>query len=248
MVERYTLSSLDEVSDRLGVSVPDGIRPRFNIAPLQTALIRTASALVAARWGLLPPWRGHGGKRGPHVVHAAVDDLERVPLLRNAFRSQRCLVLADGFYVWRRTGNKPQPVWVHPAADPGRPEARSRLIAFAGLAATHRDDDQPSFAIVVGPASPLVASLVAPPTSPSAPSRTSGAGRAVTAAPTMPIVLAAGGYDTWLTGTREAARMQLDHQPEGWRADPVSTRVSSVEHDDEACIALLGNPAQGELF
>jgi putative SOS response-associated peptidase YedK len=226
MVERYTLTSLDDVAAVFGAAPPDGATPRFNIAPLQLAPIRSASSLAVARWGLLPPWRGHGGKRGPHVLHAPIEDLEQVPLLRNAFKSQRCLVIADGFFVWRRTGKKPQPVWVHPAPDPGHPGARSRTIAFAGIAATHRDDDQLSFAVLVGPASALVAPHAA----------------------AMPVVIPAADYATWLTGSRERARELLATPLDGWRADPVSTWVNSAEHDDARCVEPLGNPAQGELF
>jgi putative SOS response-associated peptidase YedK len=230
MVERYTLTSLDEVAETFGVAATADLgpqlAPRYNIAPLQSAPIRSASGLTVARWGLLPPWRGHGGKRGPHVLHAPIDEIDEVPLLRNAFKSQRCLVIADGFFVWRRTGKKPQPFWVHATADPARPSARSRPIAFAGLAATHRDDGQLSFAIIVGPASPLVAPL----------------------APTMPLVVPTTGHAAWLAGPREGARELLATPPERWRADPVSTWVNSVEHDDPKCVESTGNPSQGELF
>jgi len=225
MVERYTLTSLDEVADTFGVAAPGG-PPRFNIAPLQLAPICTAEGIAIARWGLLPPWRGHGGKRSPHVLHAPVESIDQVPLLRNAFKSQRCLVIADGFYLWRRTGKKPQPMWLHPTAAPGCPAARSRPVGFAGVAATHRDDGQPSFAIIVGPASPLVAPL----------------------APVMPVVIPADSYAAWLTGPRDRARELLAIPPEHWRADPVSTWVNSLEHDDARCVEPLGNPAQGELF
>ena len=122
MVERYSLSSLDEVAGLFGTGAE--LVPRFNIAPLSRAPIRTAAGLALARWGLLPPWRGHGGKRGPHVPLAPIDELDATPLLRNAFTRQRCLVLADGFFVWRRTGKKPQPMWLHPTPDPARPHAR----------------------------------------------------------------------------------------------------------------------------
>lgn len=230
MVERYTLTSLDDVAATFGVAVPEGSAPRFNIAPLQVAPICSMNGLEAARWGLLPPWRGHGGKRGPHVLHAPVDAIEPTPLLRNAFKSKRCLVIADGFFVWRRTGKKPQPVWIHPTPDPARRQARSRAIAFAGLAATHRDDDQQSFAIIVGPASPLVAPIAGP------------------ADPTMPVVVPADRYAVWLTGPLERARELLAIPPVGWRADPVSTWVNAVEHDDARCVEPLANPAQGELF
>jgi putative SOS response-associated peptidase YedK len=228
MVERYTLTSLDEIPAIFGVAAPEG-PPRFNIAPLQIAPIRTADGLLAARWGLLPPWRGHGGKRGPHILHAPIDAIEPTPVLRNAFKSQRCLIVADGFYVWHRGGKKPQPMWLHPAADPARPGARSRTIGFAGIAATHRDDHQPSFAMIIGPAGPLIAPH----------------------APAMPLVIAVDDHAAWLTGPRDRAVELITAAlagPTGWRAEPVSTWVNSVDHDDARCVEPLGNPAQGELF
>ena len=228
MVERYTLTSLDEIPAMFGVAAPDG-PPRFNIAPLQIAPICTADGLVAARWGLLPPWRGHGGKRGPHILHAPVDAIDATPVLRNAFKAQRCLILADGFFVWHRGGKKPQPLWLHPAADPARPGTRSRTVGLAGVAATHRDDHQPSFAIVVGPAVPPIAPHMA----------------------TMPLAIPAADHQTWLTGTRDRAAALVTAAlagPTGWRAEPVSTWVNSVDHDDARCVEPLGNPAQGELF
>jgi len=42
MIERYTLTSLDEVAAAFGMAAPDGRVPRFNIAPLHRAPIRTA--------------------------------------------------------------------------------------------------------------------------------------------------------------------------------------------------------------
>jgi putative SOS response-associated peptidase YedK len=233
MVERYSLSSVDEVAAALGGGTSVELAPRFNIAPLQRAPIRTAAGLGLARWGLLPPWRGHGGKRGPHVPYAPIDQLDATPLLRNAFKSRRCLVLADGFFVWRRAGKKPQPMWLHPTPDPARPLARSRLIAFAGVAATHKDDHEPSFAMLVGPANPLVASVLAP---------------AVATGPIAPLVVPAEHFARWLDGPRDAAVALLAYPEHGWRADPVSTWVNSVDHDDEKCVEPLGNPAQGQLF
>jgi putative SOS response-associated peptidase YedK len=228
MIERYTLTTLDEIPAVFGVAAPDG-PPRFNIAPLQIAPIRTADGLIAARWGLLPPWRGHGGKRGPHILHAPFDAIDATPVLRNAFKAQRCLILADGFFVWRRGGKKPQPLWLHPAADPARPAARSRTIGFAGVAATHRDDSQPSFAMIVGPGGPAIAQHTA----------------------AMPLVIPAADHATWLTGARDRAAALLTAAlagPVGWRADAVSSWVNSTDHDDARCVEPLGNPAQGELF
>jgi len=228
MIERYTLTSLDEIAALFGVP-PLAATPRFNIAPLQIAPVATAAGVVAARWGLLPPWRGHGGKRGPHILHAPVDAIEATPILRNAFKAQRCLVIADGFFVWNRAGKKPQPLWLHPTGDPAHAAARSRTVGLAAVAATHRDDGQPSFALLVAPAS-----------APVAPHDT-----------TMPLVIPAADHAGWLTGTRDRATLLVAAAlagPTGWRAELVGPWVNSVDHDDPRCVEPLGNPAQGELF
>lgn len=230
MVERYTLTSLDEVAATFSHAVPAGSTARFNIAPLQHALICTAAEIAMARWGLLPPWRGHGGKRGPHVVHAPLEAIEQVPLLRNAFKSQRCLIVADGFYIWRRTGRRPAPIWIHPVPDPARPGTRTRTIGFAGVTATHRDDGQRSFALIIRPSSPIAAT-----------------GMGLVDVPAAPVVIPTDGYHRWLTDSREVAHTMLTATTD-WRGEPVSTWASSVDHDDPKCIEPVGNPAQGELF
>lgn len=151
-MERLTLSSI------AGLELPAAVaRPRFNLARGQEAAVEVvrggAREIAAMRWGLLAPWRGHGGKRPPMIYTAPRDAIDGTPFLRNAFRAGRCLVLADGFFAWHRGGKKPRPYWIHRAA-PGP-------AAFAGLWAVHRDDDRPSFAIVTAPAGAAVAAIAA---------------------------------------------------------------------------------------
>ena len=114
---------------------------RFNIARDQVAPIEAKDGARTARWGQLAPWRGHGGKRGPNVY------VVEAPAVKA--KAKRCLVLADGFYAWRKIGTKRQPYWIHP----GHP------ISFAGLVATHMDDGVEGFAIVTVPAAGLVAPI-----------------------------------------------------------------------------------------
>ena len=118
MCERYTLTPAR----------------RFNVARGQTAPIETKDGVRDARWGQLAPWRGHGGKRGPNIYE--LDAAAVKP------KAKRCLVLADGFYAWRKLGAKKQPYWIHGTA----------AVAFAGVLATHMDDGVQSFAIVTVPA------------------------------------------------------------------------------------------------
>lgn len=192
---------------------------RFNISPGQDAsacvTIDHTHAIQALRFGLLPRWKGHGGKRGPLVHAAPLEAVAGTPLLRDSFKKQRCLVLADGCFAWRELK---QPIWFHP-------EPR-HVIAFAGVWNTS-DDGIASFAILLGP--PLV-------------TRVNDA---------MPIVLAPRDYDGWLdpkVSPERAAELCVSPAVSDWRADLVSTRMTSAQYDDERCIAPVGNPNQRELF
>lgn len=106
--------------------------PRYNIAHGQTAPVIVDGETRMLRWGLLAPWRGHGGKRGPMFYEAPHEAIAKTPQLRKA---KRVLVPADGFYVWRGK----QAYFIHA----GR-------VQFAGLVDT-RDDHVESFALVSVP-------------------------------------------------------------------------------------------------
>jgi len=141
---RFSLSTLD------GMFVECGASLRYNVAPGQDAwAVRGAREPVRLRWGLLPRWKGHGGTRGPMIEAAPIEAVPATPLLRDAFKSQRCLILADGCYAWNELK---QPVWFHP-------EPR-HVIAFAGVWAVNNDDGVPSFAMLTG--EPLVTRVSEP--------------------------------------------------------------------------------------
>jgi putative SOS response-associated peptidase YedK len=216
----YTLTRIEGVCEAIKAAHDGDLSARFNISPGQrapVAIVREGARVIEhMRWGLLPRWRGHGGKRGPLVHAAPLEAVGGTPLLRDAFKNQRCLVIADGCYAWRELK---QPVWFHPQPP--------RTIAFAGVWNVNDDDDVASFAILMGP--PLV-------------TRVNDA---------MPIVIEPESYAAWLdpsVAPDQATELLMGTPLSGWRADTVSTRMSSSAHDDEQCIAPLGNPNQGELF
>src|SRR5678815_1037213 len=111
----YTLTRIEGLAEAMDAEHDGALSPRFNIAPGQHApviVMRDGHRMVQQmRWGLLPRWRGHGGKRGPLVHAAPLEAVGGTPLLRDAFNKQRCLVVADGCYAWRELK---QPVWFHP--------------------------------------------------------------------------------------------------------------------------------------
>jgi len=105
-----------------------GLRPRYNIAPGQSVpIIRNAgrgNELLLARWGLIPHWSREPGTKYS-TINARAETVAEKPSYRDAFKRQRCLIPANGFYEWRRDGDKKTPHHIH-APDNG-------LLAFAGV-------------------------------------------------------------------------------------------------------------------
>jgi putative SOS response-associated peptidase YedK len=83
--------------------------PRFNIAPTQPIPIVLAEAHTGGakrhfqlvRWGFLPGFV-KDPKDFPLIINARAETLLDKASYRAALRRRRCLVIADGFYEWRK--------------------------------------------------------------------------------------------------------------------------------------------------
>lgn len=122
-----------------GVELPFDVEPRYNVAPTQAvAAIRAGAGGdpegVRLRWGLVPFW-AKDPSIGNRMINARAETLAEKPAFRNAWRKRRCLVLANGFYEWRRDAGGKTPYYAAPAD--GRP------IAFAGLWERWDKGDEP---------------------------------------------------------------------------------------------------------
>lgn len=110
---------------------------RYRIAP--------GDLLDGRRYGLLAPFRGHGGKRPPPIVTAREDDVAKVPTLRKATR----VSLGDGFYATAKINGTLHAWWC--SGD-----------TVAALATVNPDDGIPSFCVLLA-ASTLPHIPLAPP-------------------------------------------------------------------------------------
>jgi putative SOS response-associated peptidase YedK len=130
MCGRFAFYSPTEAAAALfGVSGSVDVQPRYNIAPTQyVAAIRNGAdeqrELVRLRWGLVPFW-AKDPSIGNRMINARAETVAEKPSYRNAYKHRRCLVLADGFYEWRRQGDVKTPYYISLAS--GEP------FALAGL-------------------------------------------------------------------------------------------------------------------
>jgi len=130
MCGRFTLIEEDGVLKRRFVYWEEHLpRPsRYNIAPTQEVLAitnhRGEPKAEMVRWGLIPYW-AKDIKIGNKMINARAETLTEKPAFKRPFAKCRCLILADGYYEWRRLPGGKTPM---------RVLLKSREpFAFAGL-------------------------------------------------------------------------------------------------------------------
>jgi len=92
------------------------IKPGYNISPSQPVLVlleeNNQKRLDFFHWGLVPSWAKDPGI-GNRIINARQETLNEKPSFRGPLKNSRCLVIADGFYEWKREGTIKQPYYIH---------------------------------------------------------------------------------------------------------------------------------------
>ncbi len=108
MCGRYTLRSPRrfEFDSLRNSSLP--LDSRYNIAPGQLVPViadfGNGLELKCVGWGLIPSWSAD--KKG--FINARSETLEDKPSFNESFQKRRCLIPADGFFEWKRSGRAKQ--------------------------------------------------------------------------------------------------------------------------------------------
>jgi len=217
MCGRYTLkSTVRQIEAGLGFDCTEvDLRPRFNIAPSQhVAVVPNAGErrLRQFRWGLVPSW-AKDLSIGNRLINARAETAAEKPSYRNAFKRRRCLVIADGFYEWKREGQGKTPMYIR--MRDGRP------FAFAGLWESWRPaggEELRSCTILTTTPNRLLAPIH----------------------DRMPVILPRECYDRWLNPAADdpAALRELlrPSDPDALEAYAVSSLVNSPANDRPQCI------------
>ena len=130
MCGRFTLTTdLERLETRFDFQAANlSFVPHYNIAPSQSVLTVIAdeggNRAGFLRWGLIPSW-AKDSTIGDRMINARAETVAEKPSFRRALQKRRCLVLADGFYEWRKEGRTKTPMFITlKAREP---------FAFAGL-------------------------------------------------------------------------------------------------------------------
>lgn len=219
MCGRYRLSRRKQViEEHFGaISGDEDWNPRYNIAPTQPVPVirqrpdKPIRELSLMRWGLIPHW-AKDPSIAQNTINAKSETAATKPAFRDPLRFRRCLIPADGFYEWRRTGTRKQ-AFCFEVND-------GQLFAFAGL----WDGWSDSRGTWIKTCSILT-------TRPNA----------VTSAvhDRMPVILDPDSYELWLDpamhNVAAISEVLKPFDPQLMRCYPVRSRINHVVNDDEEC-------------
>jgi putative SOS response-associated peptidase YedK len=223
MCGRYRLSRRKQILEEHfdSISGEDDLSPRYNIAPTQPVPVirqhprEPVRELSLVRWGLVPSW-SKDSSGAAKMINARSETASLKPAFREALQSRRCLIPADGFYEWQRTGAVKQPYCSE--------VNEGELFAFAGIWDRWKDgrgNTIETCAILTTIANAVTATIH----------------------DRMPVILDPNSYDLWLdpgmknVGAASDLLRPYDARP--MQCYPVGARVNQVANDDEECSARV---------
>lgn len=222
MCGRFAFYSPAEAAAALfGVSASVDMKPRYNIAPTQDiAAIRNCPEgqsdereLVRFRWGLVPFW-AKDPSIGNRMINARAETVAEKPSYRAAFRHRRCVVLADGFYEWRRENDAKTPYFISLASD--------GPFGLAGLWESWTDkatgESLQTTTLITTSANEFMQPLHH----------------------RMPVILQAQTAGDWLAGSTDLLAQVADNTPP-LRAWPVDRRVNNARNEGVELIRATGD-------
>jgi|SRR5271157_1314969 len=230
MCGRYRLSKRKQLIEEYFETANEvDWEPRYNIAPSQNVGIirqnpsRPRREFSQVRWGLIPYWAKEASI-GHKMINARSETVLEKPAFREAFRNRRCLVPADGFYEWVRTGRSKQPMHIGMQDD--------SLFAFAGIWDLWKDASESlveTCSILTTTPNSLLAEVH----------------------DRMPVILEPENYELWLDpGFKDLdtlTTMLKPFDPTLMKCYPVSTLVNSPANDNPGCAAEFEPaPSSGE--
>ena len=139
MCGRYTFfNNIDSLQHSLNIDVIDSNiinhQASYNIAPTQNAPVvfeeNNKRILKNMRWGLIPSW-AKDNSFASKLINARSETIADKPSFKNLITTNRCIVLANGYYEWVNVDNKKHPYFIY--------SEENTMISMAGLWTEWRD-------------------------------------------------------------------------------------------------------------
>ena len=108
-------ATLQAIVDEFEIDEVNGaIEPSYNIAPGQEIAVilkDDSRKLGLLKWGLIPGW-AKDPRIGNRMINARAETLAEKPSFKHPVRRKRCLIVADGFFEWKKEGKQKIPMYI----------------------------------------------------------------------------------------------------------------------------------------
>lgn len=96
-----------DLAERFKVDVSDAYQSRYNAAPAQLlpVILLYSKGVSFFYWGGSPHWIKNKSI-SEKLINVRAEQFHERPVLQKQLKRNRCIVPADGFYVWKRYGKK----------------------------------------------------------------------------------------------------------------------------------------------
>ena len=134
MCGRYALSAMiSDIAEEFSTNSAPGISlpADWNIKPTNDVYIIKNQAIEIASWGMIAHWSksdDEAAKSQSSAINARSESVHEKPTFKSAFRSNRCLLPATGYYEWASELGKyktKQPIYIS--------RDDNKLLAFTGI-------------------------------------------------------------------------------------------------------------------
>ncbi len=214
MISRYTITlSAQELCKAFELQLSENYKPRYNAAPTQLLpiIINTNPEGISFFYWGTTPLIAKNKSVANRLLTSDIEKAQTSRSLKSGLENNRCIIPADGFYLWKHVGEKTQ--------IPHRIALLNKgLFAFAGIWEEFESEDGlvlHTFRILTTAATSLVLEFN----------------------PRMPWVLTVDESKTWLSETNIAFDIVPEINPGlEFHAYSVSPRINSIEEEGESLI------------
>ena len=230
MCGRKTLTrDLQSIIEELAIDeyLDDGFEPSYNIAPTQFSPVLIGKddsrVLKRMKWGLIPSW-SKDEAIGSKMINARSESLLEKPSFQNLVHQNRCVVITDGYFEWKKENEGSQPFYIsHP---------KKKLLPMAGLWTTWESSS-----------SRMISSYTVITTNPQ---------KAIAHIHNrMPVILNPTAIDEWIQcekNTPDIAMANLVPYAGNLSFYPVSTFMNSPKNNSKECIRSTQDSKTLDLF
>ena len=230
MCGRKTLTrDLQSIIEELAIDeyLDDGFEPSYNIAPTQFSPVLIGKddsrVLKKMKWGLIPNW-SKDEAIGSKMINARSESLLEKPSFQNLVHQNRCVVITDGYFEWKKGNEGSQPFYIsHP---------KKKLLPMAGLWTTWESSSSrmiSSYTVITTIPQKAIAHIHN----------------------RMPVILNPTAIDEWIKcekNTLDIAMANLVPYSGNLSFYPVSTFMNSPKNNSKECIRSTQDSKTLDLF